>query len=712
MNKLIALIACSLVTGYTFAQQKRPLDVKACTSWNRIDNPQLSPTGRYVTYKIVPTGRGYSDSDKIPTILYDSKTGKKCLELRDVDNFKYFNQDRQLSYTQTDSTGKTLTYILDLPSGKKTLWQHRESLAPIKGSPVSAALVKTAEDKAKNIKSHDNLIIRNLKTKDSVCIENIVRYDIFNEGRSIVFMQDRDAQRQIMYGAVAGPYKVMLKGEKKAMPTYFNFDQNTLTGRFDINDSLYCRFSLKHNSIDTVLCVDEIPVPENMKIVRISLTRNSNYVMLEIGDKANSGKKRKKPTRKKDDSFELELWTWDEKEVPTLQTASTYQRTAYDKYIYNRKTRRLVKIAPVEGNMLMPYRELGDVNYLIYTDETPYLKQKEWREKIPFDVYAVDIHTGQSRLIGKEYREQPKWSPTGRWVMMYDSHKRNWNKFDANSGAVSNVSADIPYPVYDETHDKPAPAPSYGIAGWTADGKYVMVRDAYDWWKIALDGSEKTVCMTRGNGRSSQVSYRILYSNMDKEVFGADEKVYVLGVHHKDMSQSICQIDMKGNVRTLMHGDYMYNIKAFSENHKYCLWVRQNVSTFPDLCHSTANFTNIKRVTDANPQQKEYVWGSVKIVEWKNYEGKQNRGLLYLPEGYDSKQTYPVIVQFYETHTGEESLYHAIAEQCNGQRYLRHEQWLHRVYARHPLHHRLARTEHLRRRGERSRLARRSGHSP
>lgn len=657
MNKLIALIACSLVTGYTFAQQKRPLDVKACTSWNRIDNPRLSPTGRYVTYKIVPTERGYSDSDKIPTVLYDSKTGKKCLELRDVDNFKYFNQDRQLSCTQTDSTGKTLTYILDLPSGKKTLWQHPEPLAPIKGSQLSAALVKTAEDKAKNIKSHDNLVVRNLKTKDTVCIENIVRYDIFNEGRDIVFMQDRDAQRQIMYGAVAGPYKVLLKGEKKAMPTYFNFDPNTLTGRFDIKDSLYCRFSLKHNSVDTVLCVDEIPVAENMKIARISLTKNPNYVMLEIGDKADSGKKRKKPTRKKDDSFELELWTWDEKEVPTLQTASTYRRAAYDKYIYNRKTHELVKIAPVEGNMLMPYRELGDVSYLIYTDETPYLKQKEWREKIPFDVYAVDIHTGQSRLIGKECREQPKWSPTGRWVMMYDSHKKNWNKFDANSGAVSNVSADIPYPVYDETYDKPAPAPSYGIAGWTADGKYVMVRDAYDWWKIALDGSEKTVCMTRGNGRSSQISYRILYSNMDKEVFGADEKVYVLGVHHKDMSQSICQIDMKGNVRTLMHGDYMYNIKAFSENHKYCLWTRQNVSTYPDLCHSTATFTDIKRVTDANPQQKQYVWGSVKIVEWKNYEGKQNRGLLYLPEDYDSKQTYPVIVQFYETHTEEKNHY-------------------------------------------------------
>ena len=657
MNKLIALVACTLMTSYSFAQQKRPLDVKACTSWNRIDNPKLSPTGRYVTYKIVPTERGYSDSDKIPTILYDSKTKKKCLELRNVDNFKYFNQDKQLCYTQTDSTGKTLTYILDLPSGKKTLWQHRESFTPIKGSQLSAALIKTAEDKAKNIKSHDNLIIRNLKTKDTVSIENIVRYDFFNEGRSIVFMQDNDAERQIMYGAVTGSYKVLLKGKKNVMPTYFNFDSKALTGRFDIKDSIYCRFNINNNSVDTVLCVNEIPVPENMKIACINFTKNPNYVMLELGDKNKLPQKRKKETRKKDDSFELELWTWNEKEVPPLQTASTYQRAAYDKYMYNRKTRQLVRVAPAESNMIMPYRNMKDVNYLIYTDETPYLKEKEWREKIPFDVYSVNINTGKSQLIGKEYRDQPKWSPTGEWAMMYDPHAKNWNKFDAMNGVVCNVSADIPYPVYDEIYDKPAPAPAYGIAGWTADGKYVFVRDAYDWWKIALDGSEKTTCMTRGVGRKNLISYRILYSNMDKEVFEANDKVYVQGIHNNDMSQSICQIDMKGNIYTLMHGDYMYNIKAFSENHKYCLWIRQNVSTFPDLCHSTANFTDIKRVTDANPQQKQYLWGSVKLVEWKNYEGKQNRGLLYLPEGYDSKKSYPVIVQFYETHTEEKNHY-------------------------------------------------------
>ena len=41
----------------------------------------------------------------------------------------------------------------------------------------------------------------------------------------------------------------------------------------------------------------------------------------------------------------------------------------------------------------------------------------------------------------------------------------------------------------------------------------------------------------------------------------------------------------------------------------------------------------------------------MKLVEWTNFEGKRNRGLLYLPDGYDSSKRYPVIVNFYETHT-------------------------------------------------------------
>ena len=61
------------------------------------------------------------------------------------------------------------------------------------------------------------------------------------------------------------------------------------------------------------------------------------------------------------------------------------------------------------------------------------------------------------------------------------------------------------------------------------------------------------------------------------------------------------------------------------------------------------------RITNTNPQQENYLWGSVQLVEWTNFEGKPNRGLLYLPENYDLTKRYPVIVNFYETHTGRSS---------------------------------------------------------
>ena len=656
MKKIIGIIACTLVAGYCFAQQKRPLDIKACTSWNRIDNPNISPTGRYATYKIVPTETSYSESGKIPVMLFDSKT-KKYINLGNVDGINYFNYDRQLFYSETDTADNEFTYIIDLPSGKKRRWTHPEALEPIGITNFTASRIQIPENKEKNIKSHSNLIIRNLTKNDSVCIEDIKYHSIYNNDRNLIFVQEKGDKRAIKYGPLMGPYKTLVERDKASIPSSFSFDSSTLTGQFDINESVYCSFDLNKRTVDTIFNIKEIPVPAGKQIARLNLMKDRNYVMVQLSD-ANRAATATKEEKKKDESFELELWTWNEMEVPTLQSEHGQMRNPVDKYIYDRKAKKLVKAIPAGCEESVPYRDMTCTNYMIYTDKNPYQYQREWRDKVPFDMYAVNIHTGESRMIGKEYRELPKWSPDGRWAMIYDSLNKNWNKFDAQTGEFVNASAEIPYPVYDELWDKPAPAPAYGIGGWTEDSKYVFIMDGFDWWKIALDGKEKTSCLTKGVSRKNQIAYRKLFSNIDKEIFEPNEKIYVLGVHHKDMSQSICLLDMKGNVKSLIHGQYAFQVKAFSDNKKYCVWTRQNVQTYPDLWISTAEFTNAQKFTDANPQQKEYLWGTCKLVEWTNYEGKKNRGLLYLPENYDSTKEYPVLVQFYETHTEETNNYY------------------------------------------------------
>ena len=247
----------------------------------------------------------------------------------------------------------------------------------------------------------------------------------------------------------------------------------------------------------------------------------------------------------------------------------------------------------------------------------------------------------------------------GKWAVMYDPIAQVWNKFDGKTGEVTDISTAIGYPIFEEAYDKPNPAPAYGIAGWTADGNNVLIYDAYDWWKIDLTGERQPECITKGYGRKNQRSIRKMTSNIDKEVFNPDETVIVSVWDENTMDEGIYSLDMKGRLKKLAEGPYIYSIHRFSDNQKYCIWNRQNISEFRDLWWSKSDFSDPIRITNANPQQSEYKWGTAKLVEWTNYENKPNKGILYLPEDYDAKKEYPVLVQFYETHSGGLNTYHA-----------------------------------------------------
>jgi dipeptidyl aminopeptidase/acylaminoacyl peptidase len=53
-------------------------------------------------------------------------------------------------------------------------------------------------------------------------------------------------------------------------------------------------------------------------------------------------------------------------------------------------------------------------------------------------------------------------------------------------------------------------------------------------------------------------------------------------------------------------------------------------------------------ISDANPQQKNYNWGTNQLVKWTSLEGKEITGMLVKPENFDPSKKYPMIVNFYE----------------------------------------------------------------
>lgn len=662
MNRIfvyIGIIAGLLLGGSLSVEaQKKPLDIEACTSWKRIDAPDISPTGRWVTYRISLMEYNPASKEEKKLHLFDSRTRKEILLNGDIERLEFYNNDQGAFYRLADSAGVMKTFLLSLPSGVKTEWKHKEAFRPVEGTPYSISVTNVSKDTVNHVPAFNRLVVRHLKTEVAFHIDSIGYHTLYDGGRSILFIRKKSDRNELCYGPLAGPYKTLYQSSVKSEPSSYSFNEKEMIGEFSVNDSLWYAFSLKKPGCNLLFDRKEIVLPDGMSVGRIDLSKSHNFLILELRDSQQISRRREESEKKPDKSFELELWTWNEMEVPTLQRGGRYRQDKSVTYIYDIFSKKLTEVAPFTVDLLLP-SGAENLNYVLYTDESPYKMQREWLDRLPFDIYSVNVHTGAKRLIGRSYRTAPKWSVNGKWAVMYDPIAQVWNKFDGATGKVVNISDAIGYPMFMESYDKPAPAPAYGIAGWTADGNNVFLYDAYDWWKIDLTGERQPECLTKGYGRKHGKSIRKMTSNIDKDVFQKDEKVIVSLWDKDTMDEGAYQLDMKGRLRKLMEGNYVYTIHRFSDNHEYCVWNRQNVSEFRDLWWSKSDFSNPVKVTNANPQQADYKWGTVKLIKWTNYENKENKGLLYLPEDYDPQKEYPVLVQFYETHSGELNIYHA-----------------------------------------------------
>ncbi|WP_444106885.1 prolyl oligopeptidase family serine peptidase [Bacteroides sp.] len=662
MNRIfvyIGIIAGLLLGGSLSVEaQKKPLDIEACTSWKRIDAPDISPTGRWVTYRISLMEYNPDSKEEKKLHLFDSRTRKEILLNGDIERLEFYNNDQGAFYRLADSAGVMKTFLLSLPSGVKTEWKHKEAFRPVEGTPYSISVTNVPKDTVNHVPAFNRLVVRHLKTEVAFHIDSIGYHTLYDGGRSILFIRKKSDRNELCYGPLAGPYKTLYQSPVKSEPSSYSFNEKEMIGEFSVNDSLWYAFSLKKPGCNLLFDRKEIVLPDGMSVGRIDLSKSHNFLILELRDSQQISRRREESEKKPDKSFELELWTWNEMEVPTLQRGGRYRQDKSVTYIYDIFSKKLTEVAPFTVDLLLP-SGAENLNYVLYTDESPYKMQREWLDRLPFDIYSVNVHTGAKRLIGRSYRTAPKWSVNGKWAVMYDPIAQVWNKFDGATGKVVNISDAIGYPMFMESYDKPAPAPAYGIAGWTADGNNVFLYDAYDWWKIDLTGERQPECLTKGYGRKHGKSIRKMTSNIDKDVFQKDEKVIVSLWDKDTMDEGVYQLDMKGRLRKLMEGNYVYTIHRFSDNHEYCVWNRQNVSEFRDLWWSKSDFSNPVKVTNANPQQADYKWGTVKLIKWTNYENKENKGLLYLPEDYDPQKEYPVLVQFYETHSGELNIYHA-----------------------------------------------------
>src|SRR6056297_2872739 len=211
----------------------------------------------------------------------------------------------------------------------------------------------------------------------------------------------------------------------------------------------------------------------------------------------------------------------------------------------------------------------------------------------------------------------------------------------------------IPVKFFDERNDRPMDPRPYGFAGWSENDRFVYIYDRYDIWKIDPSGKRVPVSITKAFGRRNQIRLRYVQLDPEQEFITGDEPSLLRAINEQTMTHGLFSIHFNevDEPRKLVMGEYYFgNIKMAQEAEKL-IWTRENVRTFPDLWTSNLNFSQPEKISDANPQQKHFLWPTAKLVEWTSLSGEKLKGLLYRPENFDSREKYPLMVYFYERNS-------------------------------------------------------------
>ena len=288
----------------------------------------------------------------------------------------------------------------------------------------------------------------------------------------------------------------------------------------------------------------------------------------------------------------------------------------------------------------------GDGKYALVRDGRPYEQLTSWDGDYE-DIYLRDLESGKETKIAAKLRGQVSLSPIGTRIAVYDGFAKTLKFVTSATGEVNDVTKLFNVSLFDELDDHPDAASGYGIAGWSADENTAYVLDRYDIWSLDLNQMKaKRITF----GREKNMSFRDvaldgenpnLIKLNDLWLTGLDEQTKDAGIYH--------YVDGKQQKMVAGPKSYLGLIKA--KNADVYGYRQGDTAEYPEYWLTNAKFENPAKVTETNPQQKDYIWATSELINWRSADGVPLQGILYKPDNFDYAKKYPMITYFYERNS-------------------------------------------------------------
>lgn len=298
-----------------------------------------------------------------------------------------------------------------------------------------------------------------------------------------------------------------------------------------------------------------------------------------------------------------------------------------------------------------------NTEYAIIYSPQDYEPQFNFR---PFaDLYTLNLNNGsKQKIIDKQYTHGSylKIAPKGNYLAYFRDN--NWWVYDINLDRHTNITESIPVRFDDEFLTNWSFPQPYGLSAWSNNEKEVYINDAYDIWKISVNGSQKQKLT---NGRKDKIRHTIvdmpeipkIESNeyfMRIPVLQEDNEI-VLGVQSRqNYSSGFYILKPNGYLNKIAFKDKRLS-RLFSLNKNSYVFQEESLNVPPSVTYVNSKNKQEKTIVKSNKGWEDFKWPDKKLIQYSTHFADDLKGILIYPVNYNPKKKYPMIVHVYEDYS-------------------------------------------------------------
>lgn len=696
MNKQLNLILLFLsISLFAFSQQsKKSLTHDDILKWNRITETLISNDGQTVVYKTEPwkgdatlkiTNPKGKELFSIVGASEASISENSAFVVFTINQLEAQIHELKLKKTKKEDMPLPQLGIFSIANQKlDTISKLKSFKMPDKGLAFVAYQTEPEKDttkkekpKTKNEKKPAELTLLNLENNSKQSFATVSEYLFAEDGTALVFASEGDKKE-----FDAGIYHLNLESNKLTQlfsgkadfkQLSINKEGNKIAFLADTNsnkkaDKNYKLFiwNSKNEKAEMIMDNQNASLPPNWEISvngKISFAPKADRIFFGIAPV----KPKNDTTVLEEDIPVLDVWHWNENILQTEQI-NRKERDLKKSYlcVLHLDNKQMVQLENKDFTDIALINK-GDDNQALAWSNMPYAVQTMY-EGYPDhnDFYLMDMNTGESTLIIKDCRATPQVSPEGKYLYWYNPMDTTWNTYNVTANKKYTISTVKTIQVADEENDIPNPPSSYRLDGWLKNDAAVLIYDRYDIWKVDPENKNAPINLTL-NGRTNNINYRLIRFDLDgnngrSRFSQANEKgidpaqsIFLSGHNEISRQDGYYQTSLQKaqTPQVLIAGNFSLNTPIKAKNANIYLFTKENFELFPNLLLSDLNFKKARQISDANPQQADFNWGTAELVSWTSLDGLKLDGTLHKPADFDPSKKYPLIVNFYEKNSQE-----------------------------------------------------------